>query len=194
MYVIENVLISEDIFAESFFCHLEKCKGACCWEGDYGAPLAEEELFILDEIQEKIYPYLPEKSVELLENNGGYIYEKKYKTWATRCHEDGACTYLNIDPVTSIAQCGIERAHQDGNSSFVKPLSCHLYPIRITLNPAMGFEAWNYDRWEICNAACSLGAEKKMPIFRFVKTAIIRAKGEAFYEQMEAIYNEYFMK
>jgi hypothetical protein len=191
MLVIGDVLISEEILKESFQCNVEKCKGACCWEGDYGAPLTEEEIIILDNIQDQVMPRIPEKSREVLQNSPGYVYEKKPATWATKCHEDGACIYLHKDPATGIAQCGIELAFQNGETTFQKPISCHLYPIRVTKNRDLGFEAWNYDRWDICTAACSLGEENKMPVFRFVKNAIIRDKGQEFYEQLEEAYNYY---
>ncbi|MFZ1705471.1 MAG: DUF3109 family protein [Saprospiraceae bacterium] len=194
MLVIDNVLISEEILQESFHCHLEKCKGACCWEGDYGAPLLEDELVILDKIQDKMLTFVNDKSKEYLSKNKGYVYEKKQKIWATKCHEDGSCIYVNMDPKTGIALCGIEQAFYEKEISFPKPLSCHLYPIRITRNENLGFEAWNYDQWDICHAACQLGTEKKMPIFRFVKQAIVRAKGEDFYEQLEAAYSFYMKK
>lgn len=191
MFVIDDVLISEEILSETFFCHLEKCKGACCWDGDYGAPLDESELKILDKINGQILSYLPERSRIFLTKNPGYVYEKKPKTWATSCHEDGACIYLQYEKDTGIAECSIEKAFQEGTIDSNKPISCHLYPIRVTKNKEMGFEAWNYDRWDICNAACALGKEKKIPLIRFVKNAIIRAKGEAFYQQMEEAYDYY---
>lgn len=191
MVFIEDVLISEDVFTETFFCHLEKCKGACCWEGDYGAPLLEDEKIILDKINNHIFSYIPEKSVHFLSENPGYVYEKKQKIWATYCHEDGACVYVHFDSKSGIAHCGIETAHRDNKINFIKPLSCHLYPIRVSKNEVLGFEAWNYDRWDICGVACMLGAEKKTPVFQFLKSAIIRAKGEDFYAQMEEAYQHF---
>ncbi|MBK6564506.1 MAG: DUF3109 family protein [Saprospiraceae bacterium] len=116
---------------------------------------------ILDKINNHIFSYIPEKSVHFLSENPGYVYEKKQKIWATYCHEDGACVYVHFDSKSGIAHCGIETAHRDNKINFIKPLSCHLYPIRVSKNEVLGFEAWNYDRWDICGAACMLGAEKK---------------------------------
>lgn len=191
MLVLDDVLISEEIFTESFICHLDMCKGACCWEGDYGAPLSVEETEILDKIQDKLTGFIPEKTVDLLKETPGYVYEKKAKTWATQCYEDGACIYLQKDETTGFAQCGIEKAYLTGEIRYQKPMSCHLYPIRVTTNKDLGFEAWNYDRWDICSAACTLGAEQKMPVFRFLKNAIIRYKNEDFYNRMEEAYSYY---
>lgn len=188
MFVIDDVIISEEIFTESFHCHLEKCKGACCREGDYGAPLTDEELLILEKISKTVGPLLSEKSKAILENGKGFVYQKKQKVWATYCHEDGSCIYLEENTGSDILSCGIEKAYRKGEISFQKPISCHLYPIRITQNEISGFEAWNYDRWDICHAACQLGESKKVPVFRFVKDAIIRLKGEAFYDQLEETY------
>ena|SRR5690606_1350351 len=188
MFVIDDVIISEEIFSENFHCHLEKCKGACCREGDYGAPLTKEELQILDGINEAISPYLSDESAEVLSKGKGYVYEKKQKVWATYCHQDGSCIYLEGKGSSEINFCGIEKAYFKGEVSFQKPISCHLYPIRITHNEISGFEAWNYDRWDICHAACQLGDSKKIPVFRFVKEAIIRLKGQAFFDQLEETY------
>ena len=88
--------------------------------------------------------------------------------------------------------CGIEKAYNEGKIDFKKPLSCHLYPIRVNRNPELGFEAWNYDEWDICSAACSLGNELKVPIYKFLKEAIIRAKGEEFYDQLAEAAEHHF--
>lgn len=194
MLIIDDVLISEELFTEHFQCHLEKCLGACCQAGDYGAPLSEEEKEVLDKINNTVLPYLGKTSNEFLSQSKGYVYEKKHKTWATYCHSDGACVYLQEHKDSEIRTCGIEKAFQDGEINFRKPISCHLYPIRITKNQHLGFEAWNYDRWEICHAACLLGNENRLPVFRFLKEAIIRLKGEDFYNQMEEAFIYYQRK
>lgn len=189
MIAIENTIISDEIFTEKFLCDLDKCKGACCWEGDYGAPLHEDELDILKNIYPKIRHLLCEESRQEIENNGEYVYFKPAKTHATPVLNNGACVYLcQSDKGTQI--CAIQKAYNENLVDFYKPVSCHLYPIRITAYT--DYDALNYDRWDICKAACSLGKKEKMSIFRFVKDAIIRKYGVAFYEQMEKTYANYF--
>ncbi len=191
MVIIEDVIISDEIFERKFQCNLSKCKGACCWEGDYGAPVKQDEIETITKELEGIKAFLPNASKEYLESSEPFTYYKEPKVWGTHCHEDGKCVFLNLDE-SGIAQCGIEKAWRSGISSLKKPLSCHLYPIRITLNEISGFEAWNYDEWDICSDACNLGKEHKIPVFRFVKDAIIRAKGISFYQQMEAYYQQLY--
>jgi hypothetical protein len=186
MIVVQDVIISDDIVKENFKCNLSKCKGACCVEGDYGAPISEEEKNILVSINAKIKHRLSPKSISLLDKHKGSVYISEAKTWATDCHEDGACVYL-VYGQNDIALCGIEQAYLAGEVDFVKPISCHLYPIRVSKNEISGFEAWNYDRWDICGPACTLGIAEKLPIYRFLKTAIIRAKGQEFYDELEEV-------
>jgi hypothetical protein len=190
MIVIQDVLISSEIINEQFECHLSKCKGACCTEGDYGAPLTDAEMVTLDKIQKDILPFLPDRSRQYLADHKGYEYYKPAKVWATACHEDGACVYLTQNEA-GIALCGIEQAYYAGKVNFVKPVSCHLYPIRVSSNDIVGFEAWNYDRWDICSAACTLGEANKLPIYKFLKNAIIRAKGQDFYDELAAAADHY---
>ncbi len=185
MIVIQGVLVSEDIVKEQFMCQLDACKGACCWEGDFGAPLDTAELHTLEKIYEKIKPYLIPEGIEVIEREGLYTYYKENKEYGTPLQKNGACVYMTYDK-EGIARCGIEEAYRDGATDFKKPVSCHLYPVRVSDNPKLGFEALNYDRWDICSAACSLGKQQKMPIFKFVKEAIIRKYGEDFYKELEA--------
>jgi hypothetical protein len=188
MIVIDDVLVSDEITEEYFHCNLSKCKGACCTEGDYGAPLSIAEMKILDEITPTVLSYLPKRSQQYLSNHKGYEYYSEPKVWATSCHGDGACVYLT-EPIDGISMCGIEKAHADQKVEFLKPISCHLYPIRVSTNDVAGWEAWNYDQWDICSAACTLGAEMRIPIYKFLKSAIIRAKGEEFFNQLDEYYH-----
>lgn len=186
MIVIDDVLISDDIIERKFVCNLNACKGACCWEGDYGAPLTDKEIHQISADLHKIKTYLDQRSQSKLEE-GAWIDRYTKDEWqGTRLHEDGSCIFLTKDEL-GISKCGIEFAHKNGDATIQKPLSCHLYPIRVTYNPEQGFEAWNYDKWDICTAACTLGDELKVPVYQFLKSAIIRAKGEEFYEKLEAV-------
>ena len=184
MLVIQDILISDDIIEEKFFCDLNVCKGACCTEGDYGAPVEEEEIKNISAYNEVIGPFLPESSQKLLKDGNGFAYYEDFSTWGTALHDDGACVYLTKD-ANGISLCGIELCHKEGLIPHNKPISCHLYPIRVTKNEYGNFEAWNYDEWDICSPACSYGEKLKVPVYVFLKEAIIRAKGNEFYKQLE---------
>ncbi|MEM1325039.1 MAG: DUF3109 family protein [Bacteroidota bacterium] len=185
MLVIEDKFVSLDVIEQQFLCNLSACKGACCWKGDSGAPLEKEELAMLDEIDEKIRPFLLPESVKRIDQKGGYVYYEDFEEWGTNLMDDGACVYMTYDE-SGIAKCGIEQAHKAGAIDFYKPISCHLYPIRIRKNPGVNFEALNYEQWDICSAACELGKKHKLPVYRFVKDAIIRKYGVDFYEELDA--------
>lgn len=185
MILIQETFVSEEVLEQHFLCNLKACKGACCWEGEVGAPLEKQELDILENIFEKIKPFLTEEGIQKIEEKGHYTYFKETKDFGTTLLENGACAYMTRDEL-GIAHCGIEQAYNAGVVDFKKPISCHLYPIRIKKNPQMGMELLAYDVWNICSAACSLGKQEQLPLFRFVKEAIIRKYGEEFYEEMEA--------
>jgi len=189
MLMIGNVLISDDVVKEEFHCNLSACKGACCWEGDFGAPLEEEELATLERIYEDIKPFLRPEGRAVIEAQGPYAYYKENEEYGTALLEDGACAFMIFDE-KGVAQCGIERAWQAGATNFKKPISCHLYPLRANKHAPTGIEALSYDRWDICSAACSLGQQMRLPVFVFVKEAIVRKYGAAFYDQLEAAVQE----
>ena len=185
MIIVQDKLVSDDLVAEHFICNLNACKGACCWEGDFGAPLDKSELPILEAIVEQLKPYLTPEGIAAIEAHGPYQWFEEAEDWGTTLVNGGPCAFLTYDPL-GIAKCGIEQAWKDGVVDFQKPISCHLYPIRVEKNEALGFEALNYDRWDICSAACELGAKESVPVYRFLKDAIIRQYGEAFYEELDA--------
>lgn len=187
MLIIQNILVSDAVVEEQFHCNLNACRGACCWEGDFGAPLEEEELKIIESIYEKIRPYLSKRSQKLIEQKGTSEYFAEMECRGTPLHDGGACAYMIYDQI-GIAHCGIEKAYNNGDIAFRKPISCHLYPLRIKEEKASNFEAINYDNWDICSAACSLGKEKKIPVYQFVKDALVRKYGIAFYEELDAAH------
>ena len=188
MILINNIIVNDDVIEERFSCDLNACKGACCWEGDYGAPLSGEEIEILDKLDEIILPYLGDRSKDLLNNEGGTKYFDEAKMIGTNLHDDGACVYLAYKD--GISLCSIEQAWKDGKTEFRKPVSCHLYPIRIDKDDRTLFETMSYDKWDICSAACVKGEKEKIHVYEFAKDAIIRKYGEAFYEQLkEAVKN-----
>ncbi|QRR03619.1 DUF3109 family protein [Dyadobacter sandarakinus] len=180
MILIENTCISDDIEDQLFVCNLEKCKGACCVEGDSGAPLDESELAILDEIYPQVAPYLTEAGKQVIAREGTYTKDLD-GDYVTPIIDGKECVYAIYDE-RGILKCAIEEAYNDGKISYKKPISCHLYPIRVTKYEE--FHALNYDRWEICSPACSLGSELGVPVYKFLKAPLIRAYGEHWYEQL----------
>ena len=186
MIRIGNTLISDDVISEFFVCHIEKCKGACCVEGDLGAPLEEEELSLLKQNYEQIEPYLMEEGKAAIREQGYFIkdFEGDYSTPTIDGRE---CAYAFYNE-SGILKCGIEQAFHDGKTNWQKPISCHLYPIRISKNTTN--VAVNYDSWSICNDACILGRELSVPVYEFLKEPLIRRFGEAWYSQLEAYAKE----
>ncbi len=184
MFLVQEILISDDVAKEEFACNLSACKGACCWEGDFGAPLETKELHILEEIYEDIKPFLTPEGIDKIEQEGLFTYFKEAKDYGTTLLDNGACVYMTRDN-NGIAHCGIEQAHRAGATAFIKPVSCHLYPVRVKENEKTGFVALNYDRWDICSAACKRGKKEKIPVYQFVKKGLIRKFGEAFYDELE---------
>jgi len=183
--MIDNVLISDEVIDKHFLCNLNACKGACCWEGDLGAPLEIEECQTLDAIYEQVRPFLRAEGIEVIEQEGTYTYNPKKKEYATPLVDGGPCAYMVYDEL-GIAKCGIELAHKAGAVDFLKPISCHLYPVRVLKDANGAMEALNYDQWDICSAACELGEKEQLPVYQFVRPAIERKYGKAFYEQLAA--------
>lgn len=184
MLIIDDKLISDDILEGYFVCNLNACKGACCHEGDYGAPLLESEIEIIASIYDKIKDLLPQESQNVIENEG---YSRAFNMdipYGTPLKASGSCVYLMKDD-HGIAQCAFEYAHNEGLTSFKKPISCHLYPIRRKKDNNTGYEYLNYDVWDICSAACGFGKRVNVRLFEFLKEPLIRCYGEEFYEALE---------
>lgn len=183
MIVIDDCVISDDIINEKFCCHLDKCKGICCVLGDAGAPLLEEELSILDDIYCKIKPYLRSAGISAIENIGKYDIDTDGE-YVTPLINGKECAYVIYDE-NKTAQCAIEKAYSDGKINFPKPLSCHLYPIRITHHN--NFTAINYHRWDVCKEACLLGMEKQISVFEFLEKPLVRKFGRKWYEALKIL-------
>lgn len=181
MILLENTVISDDIKDHFFTCDIGKCKGACCVEGDLGAPLEPDELPVMEEIAGKVKPYLSEEGRKELDRQGPYILDEE-GDYSTPTIGGKECAYAIYDDKGNL-QCGIEKAYNDGKISFRKPISCHLYPIRISRYD--GYDAINYDRWHICQPACVLGTALMMPVYKFCKDALIRKYGEKWYDDLE---------
>lgn len=189
MLIIQDKLVSDDVVKQHFICNLDACKGACCWEGDFGAPLEKEELDVFENIYDKVKPFLKAEGVKVIQEKGLYVYYDEAKEHGTPLLENGACAFLTYE-ANGIAKCGIEKAYEAGVIDYKKPISCHLYPIRVEREEALNFEALNYDKWDICSAACKLGKKEQLPVYKFVKEAIIRKYGADFYEELDAAAQE----
>lgn len=182
-----NTLISSEIFSRHFVCHIDKCKGACCIEGDRGAPLNDDEIQRIEQNLEAVKPYMTPAGLELL-NAEGFHEGGEIDDLSTTCLPTGECVFAYRD-ATGALGCAIEKAWQAGTSDFKKPISCHLYPIR--LGRAGKYETVNYHEWDICKAACSLGDELNVPLYQFLKDALIRKYGEAWYQELTEIEAEF---
>lgn len=190
MFQLGKTLVSEEIIKNDFVCNLSACKGACCIDGEAGAPVEPEERAILEEIYPKVKPYLRKEGIEAIEKQGVYITRENGEI-ETPLINDADCAYVTFDD-RGIALCGIEEAYNQGDISWKKPVSCHLYPVRI--QEYSSFSAVNYHRWKICDDACSLGAELQVPVYKFVKDALLRKFGEEWYTELEVIAKEFSKK
>lgn len=180
MIKVGEILVSDDIREKEFVCNLEKCKGACCVEGDFGAPLDPGEIEILEEIYPAVKPYLSKEGIEVIEREGTHTIDDEGEL-CTPVIGGRECVYAVYDK-KGILKCGIEQAYNDGKVGWKKPISCHLYPIRVTTKKS--FEALNYHKWHICSPACALGKELQVPVYKFLKDPLIRKYGEAWYEEL----------
>ncbi len=183
MFQIDNTLISEEIIESDFVCNLNACKGACCIDGESGAPLEENETEILVDIFKDVKPFLRPEGIAAIEAQGAFV-KGEDGEWETPLVNNSECAYV-IFSETGIAKCGLEEAYNQGATVWKKPISCHLYPIRI--REYTEFTAVNYHKWEICDPACSLGKELKVPIYKFVKNALIRKFGKTWYSELEEV-------
>lgn len=188
MIAIDNVLLSDKIVTDQFVCDLNKCKGACCVDGDAGAPLDRKELKNIDEVFDSVLPYLNETSKKEIEKQGRYVYDREFG-WVTPTINSQICVY-GITDNNGIVKCGIEQAYLDGKVKWKKPISCHLFPIIVKKSTDGVTEYANYEpREDNCKAACALGKKLKVPVYEFLKEPLIRKFGAEFYEALEATAN-----
>lgn len=187
MFQLGKTIVSEDIIKKDFVCNLSACKGACCVDGDAGAPLEEEETKILQDIYPKVKPFLRQISIDAIENQGVFITTED-GDFETPLLDGADCAYVIYDD-KNVALCAIEEAYNQGEITWKKPVSCHLYPVRVT--DYTEFSAVNYHKWDICDDACTLGKELQVPIYKFVKQALIRKFGEDWYMELEKIAKNY---
>ena len=193
MFAVDNCLISDDVRDICFCCNLKCCKGECCVEGDLGAPLEEEEISLLEDEIENIFPYMTPEGVEIVKRDGVFVPEAN-DSFETPLIDGKDCAYLYYESykgdssADKVAKCSIETAYKEGKISFNKPISCHLYPIRL-VNYGDSV-AVNYNRWEICDGALKLGREKNIKIYQFLKEPLIRRFGVEWYDKLEDIISK----
>ncbi len=179
MIAVENTLISDDILNVKFLCDIEKCHGACCVEGDAGAPLEEEEIALIEDAIDEIKPFMVPDGIEMIEKNGAFDYDI-YGHFVTPLVHDRECAFVYFE--NDIARCAIEKAYQEGKIPFAKPISCNLYPIRISGYNTL--EALNYHEWPICHDALKCGKKNNVPLYIFLKDALVRKYGKGWYDKL----------
>lgn len=180
MIQIKDTLISEDIFETCFVCDLGKCKGMCCVEGDAGAPLTHEEYEAIKDVLPKIWDDLSLKARELIEKQGiAYIDDDGELVTSIIKGRECVFTYFDAD---GVCRCAIDNAFREGKISVQKPISCHLYPIR--LHKYDEFTALNYDRWSVCRPALRLGKKTGIKLYQFLKEPLICKFGEEWYQEV----------
>jgi hypothetical protein len=186
MLQIDRAIISFDVLEKKFVCDLSACKGACCVEGDSGAPLEDNETKIIEEIYPVVEKYMTEEGKMAVAEQGKWIvdYDGDKVTPLVK-NKECAYTYRSKE---GIVLCAIEKAFLEKEIDFQKPISCHLYPIRI--KSYKEFDAVNYQANQLCVAACVNGEKLGVPVYKFVKTPLIRKYGEEWYKQLEIAVKE----
>lgn len=181
MIQIDDKIVSLDLLTEKFCCDLGRCKGICCVEGDSGAPLELEEADILEEEYESYKPYMKPEGIEAVERQGFMVVDED-GDYTTPLIGGRECAYSFEE--NGVTMCAVERAFKEGKTRFVKPVSCHLYPIRVSVfgNGTLGL---NYHRWDVCRDARAEGRRCGIPVYRALREPIVRRFGEAFFEALE---------
>lgn len=186
MIIVGNELVSEEIFDEQFVCDLQACKGACCVEGASGAPLEPEETDRLREVFPAVKSMLRPEALKVIEEKGLFETDEDGDIVTPLIGRHGECAYVIFDG-QGIAKCALEMAYSEGKTEWKKPISCHLYPIRLTR--LADYTGVNYHRWPVCAPACECGSRLAVPVFRFLREPLIRRFGEDWYAELELIYS-----
>lgn len=181
MIAINNTLISEDLLKKKFVCDLNACKGACCVQGESGAPLEKEEIAELKAAYPHVKPYMIQDGIDAVEKQGVYVVDSEGDDTTTLV--DGKqCAFSYFENNT--AKCAIEKAWQEKKVKFQKPISCHLYPVRVTQKES--HDIVGYEKWNVCKPACKCGEKMDVPVYKFTKTALVRKYGKEWFKQLEA--------
>ena len=181
MIIIRNTILSDDFLSARFVCDLPKCKGECCVGGDAGAPLEEEEISLLEDEIENILPFMTKAGRQVVAENGVFDYDEA-GNFVTPLVDGKECAFAGFHE-NGVAYCTIEKAWNEGKTHFRKPISCHLYPVRLAKKG--GFTYVNYHQWSVCNPARKLGERIGTPLYKFLKEALVRKFGQEWYAQLE---------
>lgn len=187
MFQIDDTIISTELIEDCFICDLSACKGECCIEGDSGAPLENEEVKIIEKLLPLIWDDLSPKAKELIEAQG-VAYKDRDDEMVTSIVNGKDCVFTYYDQ-EGVCKCAIEKAHREGKTDFYKPISCHLYPVR--LQRYKSFTAVNYHRWKICREAVLLGMKENVKVYQFLKEPLVRRFGENWYNELDLMATEY---
>ena len=190
MVEIEDKIISDELFEKKFVCDLQKCKGGCCVEGDSGAPLKSREIKEIANNLSIIKSEMSTKGLDSIKNNV-FHYVDSDGDKVTKLVDGKECVFVVFDK-NNIAKCSIESAYRKNKINVNKPISCHLYPVRVKKYDS--FTAVNVDSWHVCKPACECGTELNVPVFKFLKDAIVRSWGLDFFHHLDSVYNEFFNK
>ena len=190
MVEIEDKIISNELFEKKFVCDLQKCKGGCCVEGDSGAPLKSKEIKEIAKNLSIIKSEMSRKGLNAIKNNDFHNVDSDGDK-VTKLVDGKECVFVVFDK-NNIAKCSIESAFRKNKINFNKPISCHLYLVRVKKYDS--FTAINVDSWHVCKPACECGTELNVPVFKFLKDAIVRSWGLDFYHHLDSVYNEFFNK
>lgn len=184
MIEVGKTIVARDVFKKEFVCNISACKGECCISGDAGAPLTDEEHETLKGVYPKIKHLLRPEGIEAVEQNGTSVFDTKDQEYETPLIDNAECAYVIYDD-NGTALCAIEKGYNEGLVDWIKPISCHLYPIRI--KSYRKFDALNYESWDICSDACKLGEDLQVPVYRFLKEPLIRKYGADWYNELTEI-------
>lgn len=182
MIEIDDKIVSADLLRECFACDLSQCRGICCVEGNAGAPLEADEVDILEREYEAYRPYMTAEGIEAVERQGFMVVDAD-GDYTTPLVNDAECAYARNE--NGVTLCAIEKAWLEGKTLFRKPISCHLYPIRL-VHFSNGSIGLNYHRWSVCEPARRCGRKLGIPVYRALREPIIRRFGEEFYRALEA--------
>ncbi len=189
MLIVQNCIISEDIAEVCFSCPLHQCKGECCVEGDAGAPLTHEEVTLLPQLLPQIEPYMTEAGKKAVHQQG--ISEPDCTEEPCTTLVDGKeCAFVFWQD--GMALCAIEKAYREGKIDFKKPVSCHLYPLRLADSGEL--IAVNYHRWEVCHCALLAGKQQCVPLYKYLKESLVRRFGQQWYDELVEVCDNYLSR
>ncbi len=187
MIQIEDIVVSSDVLTEKFICNLEACRGECCIEGDAGAPVEKSEVAELEKVLPVVWDGLSPEAQAVIRKQG-VVYTDPDGDLVTSIVGNRNCVFTCYDG-KGCCFCSIEKAYREGKCNFYKPLSCHLYPIRIEKYGP--YTAVDYHRWDICKAAVVMGKMKGVPVYQFLKEPLIRKFGADWYQKLSDCADEW---